>query len=63
MLYKSIKDRDPNRKWVHEIGTKVKVINDPPYRQMFIEYVLIAEYLIGSKFVRIIAENAASTLQ
>lgn len=50
MLYKSIKDRDPNRKWVHEIGTKVKVINNPPYRQMFIEYVLIAEYLIGSKF-------------
>jgi transposase len=50
MLNKNIKDRDPNRKWVHEIGTRIKVINGPPYRQIYIDYVLIAEYLIGSKF-------------
>lgn len=50
MLYNTIKDRDSNRRWVHEIGTKIRVINDPPYRRIYIDNVLIAEYLIGRKF-------------
>jgi transposase len=56
---KSIKDRDSNRKWVHEIGTRIKVINEPPYRKIYIDYILIAEYLIGSKYEEI---NALVTL-
>ncbi len=50
MLYKSIKDRDPNRNWLHEIGIRIKVINDPPYRRIYIDNVLIGDYLIGNKF-------------
>ena len=56
---KSIKDRDSKIKWVHEIGTRIKVINEPPYRKIYIDYILIAEYLIGSKYEEI---NALVTL-
>ena len=49
---KSIKDQDSNRKWVHEIGTRIKVINEPPTEKIYIDYILISEYLIGSKYRR-----------
>ena len=48
MLNMNIKDWDSNRKWIHR--NKNQSINNPPYRQIYINYVLIAEYLIGSKF-------------
>ena len=50
---KSIKDRDSNRNWFHEICTRIKVINEPPYRKIYIDYILIAEYLTGSKYEEI----------
>ena len=50
MVYKSINERDINKKWTHTIEGKILVINDPPYRQVFIDSILIADYLIGSKF-------------
>jgi transposase len=68
MLYNTIKDRDSNRRWIHEIGTKIRVINGPPYRRIYIDNVLIAEYLVGSKFeeatalVMLVKNKSASVL-
>jgi transposase len=50
MIYTSINERDSNKRWTHSIDGKILVVNDPPYRQIFIGSVLIADYLIGSKF-------------
>ena len=49
-MHRSIKKRDPNRRWIHEIGSKIRVTNDPPFRRIHIDSVLIADYLIGSRF-------------
>ena len=50
MQGKNIKERDPNEQWVQYIGTKIQVYNDPPYRQVFIDAIKVADYIIGSKF-------------
>src|SRR5665647_2088183 len=67
MIYKSINERDPNKRWNHHIEGKVLVVNDPPYRQIFIDSVLIADYLIGSKFEEatalvILAKNESASV-
>lgn len=49
-MHRSIKERDPNRRRIHEIGSKNRVTNDPLFRWVHIDSVLIADYLIGSRF-------------
>ena len=46
----SVRERDCNRNWIVDLNTKVKVINEAPYRKIYINYVLIAEYIIGDLF-------------
>lgn len=50
MRYNTIKERNPNEKWTHAIEGNIQIINEPPYRKIFIGSVMLAEYLIGSKF-------------
>ena len=47
---RTIKDQDPNRRWTYDVNTRIRVVNDPPYRQIYIDYIMIAEYMTGSKF-------------
>ena len=46
----SVRERDCNRNWIVDLNTKVRVINEAPYRKIYINYVLIAEYIIGDLF-------------
>jgi len=45
----SIKDLNPNEKW-EIIRSRLKVVNNPPFRQILIDYVLVAEYIAGDRF-------------
>lgn len=46
----SVRERDCNRNWIVDLNTKVRVKNEAPYRKIYIDYVLIAEYIIGDLF-------------
>lgn len=49
-----IKNLSQNEKWEFDHG-RFKVINNPPFRQVLIDYVLIAEYIAGDHFYEALA--------
>ena len=50
MEVKSVRMRGCNNNWTMVLNTKVRVINEAPYRRIYIDYILIAEYINGDHF-------------
>lgn len=46
----SVRERDCNSNWTMVLNSKVRVKNEAPYRKIYIDYVLIAEYINGDDF-------------
>ena len=46
----SVRERDCNSNWTMVLNTKVRVKNEAPYRRIYIDYILIAEYINGDHF-------------
>ena len=46
----SVRERNCNSNWTMILNSKVRVINEPPYRKIYIGFVLIAEYINGDYF-------------
>jgi transposase len=46
----SVDERDCNSNWTMVLNTKVRVKNEAPYRKIYIDYILIAEYINGDGF-------------
>jgi len=46
----SVRMRGCNNNWTMVLNTKVRVINEAPYRRIYIDYILIAEYINGDHF-------------
>jgi len=46
----SVKERDCNSNWTMVLNARVRVNNEVPYRKIYIDYILISEYIIGDGF-------------
>ncbi len=55
MATKSIKGLDRNKNWTVTINSKLMVVNEAPFRKIYIDNVLLAEYMSGDNFNQALA--------